>query len=279
MIRMFERYNEKARRTIFFARYEASTFGSPYIEAEFLLLGLLREDRTLSSRLFTSYATVEAIRGEIERHHPPAKSIPTSVDLPLSNEGKRVLAYAAEEADRLGHPFIGTEHLLLGILREQNSFAFELLRHHALNLEDLRKDIAEKGPPQGPGVQGQRLPASTLGFFQLVLKVADLKASIDLYTKLGFTSVLERSSHSAVLTNGSCNLRLDQNLAAADHLLSFLSPDITPIVSRLQWAGLELDRLPLDAADGGATASLRDPDGNVITLHNPSRPTRSDPPS
>ncbi len=63
---MFERYTEKARRTIFFARYEASSFGQPYIEAEHLLLGILREDKALTSRFFLQHASVEAIRKQIE---------------------------------------------------------------------------------------------------------------------------------------------------------------------------------------------------------------------
>ena len=63
---MFERYTEKARRVIFFARYEASQFGSPYIETEHLLLGLLREDKALTNRFLRSHASVESIRIQIE---------------------------------------------------------------------------------------------------------------------------------------------------------------------------------------------------------------------
>ena len=63
---MFERYTEKARRVIFFARYEASQFGSPYIETEHLLLGLLREDKALANRFLRSHAAVESIRKQIE---------------------------------------------------------------------------------------------------------------------------------------------------------------------------------------------------------------------
>ena len=63
---MFERYTEKARRVIFFARYEASQFGSPYIETEHLLLGLLREDKALTNRFLRSHASVESIRKQIE---------------------------------------------------------------------------------------------------------------------------------------------------------------------------------------------------------------------
>ena len=112
---MFERYTEKARRVIFFARYEASQFGSPYIETEHLLLGLLREDKALTNRFLRSHASVESIRKQIEAHTTIREKVSTSVDLPLSNECKRVLAYAAEEAERLGHKHIGTEHLLLGL--------------------------------------------------------------------------------------------------------------------------------------------------------------------
>src|ERR1700749_3026185 len=106
---MFERYTEKARRVIFFARYEASQFGSPYIETEYLLLGLLREDKALTNRFMRSPSTVESIRREIEKHTTIREKISTSVDLPLSDECKRVLSYAAEEAERLGHKQIGTE--------------------------------------------------------------------------------------------------------------------------------------------------------------------------
>src|ERR1051325_11237420 len=120
---MFERYTEKARRTIFFGRYEASQFGSPYIETEHLLLGLLREDKSLAQRFFHSHADVESIRKQIEAHTVAAEKVSTSVDLPLSHECRRVLAYGAEEAQRLRHEHIDTAHLLLGLLREEKCFA------------------------------------------------------------------------------------------------------------------------------------------------------------
>src|SRR5947209_11350059 len=119
---MFERYTEKARRVIFFARYEASQFGSPYIETEHLLLGILREDKALSVRVIP-HLDVEAIRQEIEGATLIRETISTSVDLPLSNESKRVLNYAAEEAERMDHRHIGSEHLFLGLLLEEGCFA------------------------------------------------------------------------------------------------------------------------------------------------------------
>ena len=139
---MFERYTEKARRVIFFARYEASQFGSPYIETEHLLLGLIREDKALANRFLRSHAAVESIRKQIEARTTVREKVSTSVDLPLSHECKRVLAYAAEEAERLSHKHIGTEHLLLGLLREEKSFAAEILHERGLRLTTIREELA-----------------------------------------------------------------------------------------------------------------------------------------
>jgi len=139
---MFERYTEKARRVIFFARYEASQFGSPYIETEHLLLGLLREDKALTNRFLRSHASIKSIRKQIEGRTTIRDKVSTSVDLPLSLECKRVLAYAAEEAERLAHKHIGTEHLLLGLLREDKSFAAEILHERGLRLSTLREELS-----------------------------------------------------------------------------------------------------------------------------------------
>ena len=144
---MFERYTEKARRTIFFGRYEASQFGSPYIETEHLLLGLLREDKALANRFLRSHVAVESIRRQIERHTAPGEKVSTSVDLPLSHECKRVLAYGAEEAERLNHEYIGTAHLLLGLLREEKCFAAQLLREQGLTLDSVREQVQRSESP------------------------------------------------------------------------------------------------------------------------------------
>src|SRR5712692_2323529 len=143
---MFERYTEKARRVIFFARYEASQFGSPYIETEHLLLGLLREDKALANRFLRSQAAVESIRKQIEGHTKFREKVSTSVDLPLSHECKRVLAYGAEETERLSQKHIGTEHLLLGLLREEKCFAAEILHERGLRLSAIREELARPQP-------------------------------------------------------------------------------------------------------------------------------------
>src|ERR1044072_662873 len=142
---MFERYTEKARRVIFFARYEASQFGAPAIEAEHLLRALMREDKTLTGRFFPrAQVSIESIRKEIEGRTLLREKISTSVELPLAPETKHVLAYAHEESDRLQHRHIGTEHLLLGLLREERSMAAEILYERGLRLNAVRDEIARQ---------------------------------------------------------------------------------------------------------------------------------------
>jgi hypothetical protein len=151
---MFERYTEKARRTIFFARYEASQFGSSYIEPQHLLLGLFREDKALVDRFLASYAKVESIRASITQRSHTGVRIAISVDLPLDHESKRVLAYAAEESERLKHEHIGTPHFLLGLLREEKSFAAQLLREHGLTLDAVREQVLQSETRLAQGGSG-----------------------------------------------------------------------------------------------------------------------------
>ena len=140
---MFERYTEKARRVIFFARYEASQYGSPYIETEHLLLGLLREDRALA-KWFPGESSVEpGIRTEIEGQITQRERISTAVEVPLTEECRKVLKLAGEEADRLGHRHVGTEHVLVALIRVEGSLAAKLLRKRGLKPEAIREQLAK----------------------------------------------------------------------------------------------------------------------------------------
>jgi ATP-dependent Clp protease ATP-binding subunit ClpA len=140
---MFERYTEKARRVIFFARYEASQYGSPFIETEHLLLGLLREDRTLARRFLGEVNSEEGIRAEIERHITPRERSSTSVEVPLTLESKKILNLAAEESDRVGHRHVGTEHILLGLLCVKDSLAAKILHARGVRVATLREQVAK----------------------------------------------------------------------------------------------------------------------------------------
>jgi ATP-dependent Clp protease ATP-binding subunit ClpC len=140
---MFERYTEKARRVIFFARHEASTYGSKTIAPEHLLLGLMREDKNLASRFFLSRAqfNAESVRKEVEGRSVLREKLPQTMELILTPESKRVLLYANEESDRMQNRHIGTEHLLIGILREERSMAAEILYERGLRLNAVREEI------------------------------------------------------------------------------------------------------------------------------------------
>ena len=138
---MFERYTDKARRVIFFARYEASQYGSLCIATEHILLGLLREDRVLMKGLLGETDFEPRIRAEIERRIPARERISTSVELPLTEECRKILTFAAEEADRFGHRGVGTEHLLLGMLRMEGSLAAQILDEKGLKLAETREQL------------------------------------------------------------------------------------------------------------------------------------------
>ena len=141
---MFELYTERARRVLFFARYEASQLGSISIETGHLLLGLIREGKGLTSRIFARFhLSHESIRKEIEGQFGFREKVSTSVEIPFSTETKRVLQFAAEEANRLLHNYIGTEHLLLGLLREERSVAASILTAQGMRLSTVREEMVQ----------------------------------------------------------------------------------------------------------------------------------------
>ncbi|MFN2412657.1 MAG: ATP-dependent Clp protease ATP-binding subunit [Pyrinomonadaceae bacterium] len=148
---MFERYTERSRRVIFFARYEALQYGSPVIAPEHLLLGLMREDKTIAPRFFPlrTALTVDAVRQQVEERIVVRDRIPQSAELHLSPETKKVLFYAGEESRQLQNRNIAPEHLLLGLAREERSIAAEILFLHGLRLQDVRDEVMRHvGLPQ-----------------------------------------------------------------------------------------------------------------------------------
>jgi hypothetical protein len=165
---MFERYTEKARRVIFFARYEASHYGAPAIETEHLLLGFLRESQ--DHQRWSPDLDADTVRERVDAQSPKRSPIPTSVDLPLSQESKHVLKFASDEAERLAQQHIGTEHLFLGMLEVRDCFAAKLLREAGADAATIRSKIAEdvreplapsqRGAPSA--TRGHRLAAATV---------------------------------------------------------------------------------------------------------------------
>lgn len=137
---MFDRYNQSARRVIFHAREEAMRYGSRYIESEHLLLGILRENEALATRIGGKTGSVNLPRQEIGAKTAIRQSVTGSREVPLSADSKRVLILAAEEADSLGHRQIMLAHFLLGILRVEKCIAARILETHGASLLAMREE-------------------------------------------------------------------------------------------------------------------------------------------
>lgn len=139
---MFERFTERARRAVFFARYEAGEYGNPVIGTEHLLLGVLREDRGLLASLPGRFDAVDDIRTEIESSLTQGERIPTSVDMPLSAESEKALNFAIAAADRLAQNPADTAHMLVGLLQVESSVAARILMARGLQAGPLLERIA-----------------------------------------------------------------------------------------------------------------------------------------
>jgi len=142
---LFERYTERARRALFFARYEAAQLRSEDIDSGHLLLGLLRDRGLATSILDQSVGSTEAIAEEIRRRMARGTTNPvsTDVEIPFAADCKRVLTCAAEEADFLLVTYIGTEHLLLGVLRQSDTLAASVLGENGLDLAKARQLVGK----------------------------------------------------------------------------------------------------------------------------------------
>ncbi len=145
---MFEKFTEKARRVMFFARYEASQFGSESIQSGHLLLGLLRESEKTSTQLLERMGvSVSGLRERLVAALTPKdkKIVPssTSIDIPMEEEVKRILQHATAESGKLNHKHVGAEHLLLGMLKEDQSLAGRLLKEGGADLIAAKEILLE----------------------------------------------------------------------------------------------------------------------------------------
>src|ERR1700704_3038984 len=156
---MFEKYNEKARRALFFARYEASKLGSRVIESEHILLGILREgEETVSEILRRFQVKPEDIRREIEGERIFVERISSTAELPLSEESKKILAYASHEAESMLHATVGSEHLVIGILRVEGCTAMRILAQHGFDVYTVREEVLAIAKEREASQQKKELP-------------------------------------------------------------------------------------------------------------------------
>src|SRR5262249_14281597 len=143
---------------------EATQFGSPTIETEHLLLGLICEDEKLMNRFLRNHPSIDSVRKEIEGWTVIREQVSTSIDLPFSNECRRIIAYAAEEAERLNSYHIGTEHVLLGVFREEKCVAAKILQQIGLRLNAIREEFSTSSMYVEPQVnQGSELKPAKSG--------------------------------------------------------------------------------------------------------------------
>ena len=125
---MFDRFTERARRTMSLARQEALRFNHDYIGTEHLLLGLLAEGSGVAAQALTNLRIdLSEVRAEVEKIVRPGTRPVSLAQLPFTPRAKKVLELSLEEAQSLQHSYIGTEHLLLGLLREKDSIAARVL--------------------------------------------------------------------------------------------------------------------------------------------------------
>ncbi len=136
---MFENWTEHARRAVLFARYEASQFGSTVIDTEHLLLGLVRANNSLARYALNNWST--SIRDVVERRTTIGDKVSVSIDLPLSVSCKRILSFANQESKGLGDSYTGLKHLWLGMLKEENCLAVQVLRECGLHMDEARERI------------------------------------------------------------------------------------------------------------------------------------------
>ncbi|MFA7283689.1 MAG: Clp protease N-terminal domain-containing protein, partial [Candidatus Omnitrophota bacterium] len=168
---MFNRFTERARKVIILAKEEARRFNHDYIGTEHILLGLIREGEGVAAAVLQKLdVSLENIRLEIEKLVQPGPATQIIGDIPFTPRAKKALELSAEEARSLGHNYIGTEHLLLGLIREGEGIASQVLMNLGMDLNSVRNEVmgllGSALPGMGqPGVQGAKSKTPALDAF------------------------------------------------------------------------------------------------------------------
>ena len=141
---MFDRFTDRAKKVMSLARQEAQKFNHEYIGTEHILLGLVQEGNGVAASVLTKMSVdLENIRREVEKIVKSGPSMATMSNLPFTPRAKKVLELAMEEASQLGHNYIGTEHLLLGLIKENEGIAAQVLLNLRVKLEEVRQQVLE----------------------------------------------------------------------------------------------------------------------------------------
>ncbi len=171
---MFNRFTERARKVIVYAKEEAKRFNHDYIGTEHLLLGLVREGEGVAAAVLQKLGLdLETIRIEVEKLVQPGPQTQVMGDIPFTPRSKKALELSAEEARALGHNYIGTEHLLLGLVKEGEGMAYRVLLNLGLDLGKLRNEVME--------LLGSGIPGFSTGQEQAGAKTSSKTPAIDAY--------------------------------------------------------------------------------------------------
>ncbi len=155
---MFERFTDRARKVMALANQEAQRLNHEYIGTEHILLGLVKEGSGVGANVLRNLdVDLRKVRLEVEKLVKAGPEMVTMGKLPQTPRAKKVIEYAIEEARNLNHNYVGTEHLLLGLLREHDGVAAQVLMNLGLKLEDVREEVLNllgAGSEQGEGAPG-----------------------------------------------------------------------------------------------------------------------------
>jgi hypothetical protein len=162
---MYERFTDRARKVMQLANQEAQRFNHEYIGTEHILLGLIKEGQGVAGHVLKNRdIDLRKVRREVERVVQAGPDLVTMGKLPQTPRARMAITYAIEEARDLNHNYVGTEHLLLGLLREQEGLAAQVLMNLGLKLEDVRQDVVNilTHPPLRPRARKLAPPADPM---------------------------------------------------------------------------------------------------------------------
>ena len=197
---MFERFTDRARKVMALANQEAQRFNHEYIGTEHILLGLVKEGSGVGANVLKNLdVDLRKVRLEVEKLVKSGPDMVTMGKLPQTPRAKKVIEYAIEEARNLNHNYVGTEHLLLGLLREHDGVAAQVLMNLGLKLEEVREEVlnllgagVESEEPQAQEKQGQNRKSKTPALDSFGRDLTELAREGQLDPVIGRKNEIER---------------------------------------------------------------------------------------
>jgi ATP-dependent Clp protease ATP-binding subunit ClpC len=201
---MFERFTDRARKVMALANQEAQRFNQDYIGTEHILLGLVKEGSGVGATVLKNLEVdIKKLRLEVEKMVKSGPDMVTMGKLPQTPRAKKVIEYAIEEARALNHNYVGTEHILLGLLRETEGIAAQVLMNLGLKLEEVRQEVLNllgagvDSEPAGPGMKmepmvGRKPKSKTPALDSFGRDLTQLAASNELDPVIGRKKEIER---------------------------------------------------------------------------------------